>query len=133
MKRFATLLAGIMFAASALILAPTTALAATDMEDCTFDISWSIRDYNGTNQAPTLTVKDGSTTLQEGVDYTVTIYRHDDWVEGNPLTEAVDAGEYYFKINGIGAYEGIGFKPFEIHPLDVFIFVFSGVFPLSIF
>ncbi len=87
--------------------------AKTDIANYTLDISWFSKEYNGANQVPTLTVKDGSTILQEGVDYTVTLYRDDDWNE-TPLTEAVDAGSYDFWITGRGAYEGEGFKLFDI-------------------
>ena len=89
--------------------------ATPDMQDCTFDISWSSRVYSGTSQVPTLTVKDGSTTLQEGVDYSVAIVGED----LETLTEAVDAGCYHFKITGMGAYEGTGFKAFNIERRQV--------------
>ena len=122
MKRFAILLACMMLTLAALVVAPATALAATDIANCTLDISWSSEEYNGANQVPTLTVKDGSTILQEGVDYTVTLYRDDDWNE-TPLTEAVDAGVYFFEITGMGSYEGNTYKVFTITQRPIGIYV----------
>lgn len=59
--------------------------------------------YNGADQTPTLTVKDGSTSLTENTHYTVS------WTKnGQAVTELVDAGSYVAEVTGKDdtAYEG---------------------------
>ena len=60
--------------------------------------------YNGSNQKPTVTVKDGTTTLTENTDYTLT----------NDGGTAV--GSYDVKVVGKGNYSGTITKQFAINP-----------------
>lgn len=60
-------------------------------------------EFNGENQKPTVTVKDGSRTLNEGVDYTLTN-------EGG-----TNAGTYTVSVEGKGNYSGTVSKDFTIN------------------
>lgn len=57
--------------------------------------------YNGKSQSPQVTVKLGSTTLVQGVDYTVNF-------------SALHSGTYTFTITGIGRFEGTTTATFTI-------------------
>lgn len=57
--------------------------------------------YNGKSQSPKVTVKLGSTTLKQGVDYTVNF-------------SAKHSGTYTFTITGIGRFEGTKNASFTI-------------------
>ena len=59
--------------------------------------------YDGQNKRPTVTVKDGDTVLEEGIDYEITVS-----VDGKEYADAefVAAGVYEMTITGIGNYEG---------------------------
>ena len=76
--------------------------------------------YNGSAQAPTITVKDGQTTLTQNFDYTVTYQRTKDSA-GNNVTETAresaptDAGTYKGIITGKDNYTGTIEKEFTIN------------------
>ena len=64
-----------------------------DDDDITIELSETSFNYNTSNQKPTVTVKDGTTTLVENKDYTLS----------NP--GAINAGTYHVSITGIGNYK----------------------------
>ena len=63
--------------------------------------------YSGTEEKPTITVRNGDTALTEGTDYEV--------VYPDTMT---NAGTYEITIHGKGNYEGIITKGYIIKPLD---------------
>ena len=72
------------------------------LTDAMVTLSASSFTYNGTNQKPTVTVKDGTTSLIENTDYTLT----------NAGGTAV--GSYDVKVEGKGNYSGTITKQFTI-------------------
>ena len=69
-------------------------------------LSRSTATYNGSEQNPTVTVKNATgTQLTEGTDYTVTV------PDGR-----IDTGEYVYTVTGKGAYTGTVTKTFTIEP-----------------
>ena len=74
------------------------------LTDAMVTLSASSFTYNGTNQKPTVTVKDGTTSLIENTDYTLT----------NAGGTAV--GSYDVKVEGKGNYSGTITKQFTINP-----------------
>ena len=80
------------------------------------DISVSIpsQEWTGSELAPVITVTDGTTTLNEGTDYTVTA----------PSGKIQDASDYTFTINGAGNYSGTKEATFTIAPKPVTV---SGI------
>lgn len=66
-----------------------------DINDLDIELGEEDLVYDGTKQSPTITVRDGETVLQDGVDYVLS---------GD--TSAVNAGEYVLVITGIGSYGG---------------------------
>ncbi len=71
--------------------------------------------FNGKTQIPGITVKDGSTKLVAGKDYTVGTFG----VDGKEAT-AISAGTYTVVITGIGNYRGtIASAVYEIKPAAV--------------
>ena len=77
--------------------------AMTDIAECDVTLGSDSFTYNGKAQTTTVTVKDGSTTLTENTDYTVT-YSDDN----------TDAGTATITIKGIGNYNGQVEKEFTI-------------------
>ncbi len=65
------------------------------------------RVYNGAAQTQTITVKDGSTTLRENVDYTVAYANN------------TDAGTATVTVTGMGKYMGTLTDAFTIAPVDI--------------
>ena len=76
---------------------------AKPLSSCTVTLSQSSYVYDGTQKTPTLTVKDGSTTLVEGTAYTVT------WPSGR-----TNAGTYTVTVTGKGDYTGTVTRDFTI-------------------
>ncbi len=76
----------------------SSATADIDPKVVTFDVTLEKTsvEYNGAEQAPAVTVKDGSTVLTADKDYTVTV---------NPAV-CKDAGEYTVTVAGAGNYAG---------------------------
>ena len=60
--------------------------------------------YTGSALTPSITVLDGTKTLNKGTDYTVT-YRQGS-TSGTVVSSIVDAGTYYVTITGTGNYTG---------------------------
>ncbi|SEA54542.1 hypothetical protein SAMN04487851_10837 [Prevotella sp. tc2-28] len=71
--------------------------------------------YDGTNQKPTVTAKDGENTMTPGTDYTLTN-------EGG-----TNVGVYYAYIDGKGNYSGRASKPFYIITQNAAAFVVSDI------
>jgi len=63
--------------------------------------------YCGTAHTPSVSIKDGSTVLKEGRDYTLS-YRNN-----------INAGTAYVDIKGMGSYEGTTTKTFNITSIDL--------------
>ena len=78
--------------------------------DITIDIAPAI--YNGVAQTPTVTVKDGTTTLVEGTDYTVS------------YSNSVNVGTATITVIGVGKYSGDVTKTFNIGPATITV---SGI------
>ena len=78
---------------------PTT----TDISTCTATLSLSSYTYDGTAKTPTVTVKNGSTTLTNGTDYSVA------------YSNNVNAGTAAVTITGKGSYTGTTTKTFTIN------------------
>ena len=71
--------------------------------------------YTGSNQKPSVTVKNGDTTLTLGTDYTV----------DNPGGK--DVGNYWVTVTGMGNYKGSATKQFSIVAENSAAFDVSGV------
>ena len=80
------------------LLKPST----TDLKTCTATLSKSSYTYTGSANKPTVTVKNGSTTLKSGTDYTVA-YKNN-----------TNAGTATVTITGKGSYTGTITKTFKI-------------------
>ena len=79
-----------------------SSLGAHEIEP-TIVLSKSVFTYSGKTQRPSVTVKDGSTTLIEGVDYTVT-YPY----------KSVNVGAYEVTVTLQGNYTGYGTATYQI-------------------
>lgn len=77
-------------------------ISAKPLTDNMVTLNKTSSEFNGENQKPTVTVKDGSRTLNEGVDYTLTN-------EGG-----TNAGTYTVSVEGKGNYSGTISKDFTI-------------------
>ena len=75
--------------------------------DCTVTIPYSSYTYRGRGIKPTVTVKNGSTALVKGTDYTVS------------YSDNVNVGTATITIKGKGKYSGTAIKRFTVKPLDV--------------
>ncbi len=75
--------------------------------NCTLTVSPTSYTYDGTAKMPALTVKDGTTTLTEGMDYTVA------------YLDNTDAGTATATITGIGEYTGTNSITFTINQADI--------------
>ena len=75
-----------------------------DISTVTSTLSSSALTYNGTNQRPTVTVKDGSTTLVSGTDYTVA------------YNSGTACGNYSVTIRGKGKYTGTKTLTYKVQP-----------------
>ena len=76
---------------------------ATDINACTVSLSATSYTYNGKAKRPSVTVKDGSTTLISGTDYTV------------EYSDNINAGTATVIITGTGNYNGSINKTFTIN------------------
>ena len=74
------------------------------LTDAMVTLSASSFTYNGSNQKPTVTVKDGTTSLIENTDFTLT------------NAGGTDVGSYDVKVTGKGNYSGTITKQFAINP-----------------
>ena len=79
-----------------------SSLGAHEIEP-TIVLSKSVFTYSGKTQMPSVTVKDGSTTLIEGVDYTVTY-----------PDKSVNVGSYEVTVTLQGNYTGYGTATYKI-------------------
>lgn len=82
--------------------APAPEQKAKELSKCTITISQASYNYDGTAKKPTVTVKDGSKTLIENTDYTITY--------GNN----VNVGTAKVTVTGKGNYTGTVTKEFTI-------------------
>ncbi len=104
--------------------AGTLIINAKAIDDVTADgklkitINPTSKPYNGADQKPTITVKDDTTPLTEGTDYTVT-YK----VGTDVVTETKDAHVYDVVIasKAGGNYSFSSTKTFEITPIEITI------------
>ncbi len=78
-------------------------ISAKSFNPCTVTLSQTTYTYNGKAQAPTVTVKDGSKTLVENQDYTISY----------PTTRT-NAGSYTITITGKNNYTGTQTKTYTI-------------------
>ncbi len=85
----------------------TDKLPYTDITTCTATLSASSYTYDGTAKKPTVTVKNGSTTLKSGTDYTVA-YKNN-----------TNAGTATVTITGKGSYTGTASKTFTIKKASI--------------
>ncbi|MCR5539965.1 MAG: MBG domain-containing protein [Ruminococcus sp.] len=81
--------------------------AAVSLSSCTATLGTSSYTYDGTEKKPSVTVKNGSTTLSNGVDYIVS------------YTDNVNAGTATVNIMGLGRYTGSITKTFTINQKSV--------------
>ncbi len=90
---------------------------AANASSLTFDLADAdqTKVYNGKDQRPTLTVKDGTKVLTKGTDYDVACF-----CNGKPIdadAAFVNVGSYVIKVSGKGSYEGAeGTMIFTITP-----------------
>ena len=70
--------------------------------------------YNGTRNKPTVVVKDGTTPLTEGVDYTLTYKGQEAGGYAESAYAPIDAGAYYAVVTLTGNYSGIMHAAFTI-------------------
>ncbi len=91
---------------------------STDPESLIITIDPVEKPYNGADQKPTITVKDATTLLTEGTDYTVT-YK----LNGSVVTETKDAHAYDVVIasKADGNYNFNVTKTFTITPIEITI------------
>lgn len=89
------------------VVAPVSATGSVEKKDisaCTITVSELV--YDGTAQTPTVTVKDGETTLSTS-DYTVAVEAQ------------VNSGDYTLTVTGINHYEGSVEVAWSIKPSEV--------------
>ena len=81
--------------------------------------------YNGTAQTPVVTVKDGTTELVQGTDYTIS------YKGGDTNSHLVNADTYVEEIviTGMGNYGGTRYADFIILPLNLTDYVVSATAP----
>jgi len=77
----------------------TVTISQKQLADEAVVLSEETAEFDGTDRMPTITVSDGNKTLEEGVDYTVTVTK-----DGEPQEEVKDAGEYVITVSGQGNY-----------------------------
>lgn len=82
-------------------------VTTTDISTCTTTLSSSSYTYDGTAKIPAITVKNGSTTLKENTDYTVS------------YSNNVNAGTATAKITGKGSYTGTLSKTYTINKASI--------------
>lgn len=82
--------------------APTPGQKVKKLSKCTITVSQTSYTYDGRAKKPTVTVKDGSKTLVENTDYTVTYNNN------------INAGTAKVTVTGKGNYEGTVTKTFTI-------------------
>lgn len=73
------------------------------------------QEYTGYEIVPYITLENGGTILEEGIDYTVECYNN------------LDAGTATMLITGINSYTGTIEKNFDIIPVNVSKLMFSGI------
>ncbi len=74
----------------------------TDISGCSITLSTSSYTYDGYAKKPSVTVKDGSKTLTNGTDYTVS------------YSNNINVGTATVKITGVGNYTGTATKSFTV-------------------
>ncbi len=77
----------------------------TDISTCTVTLSYTAISYNGSAREPKVTVKDGTTTLTQGTDYTVA------------YSNNVNAGTATVTVTGMGSYTGTTEVSFTIRKI----------------
>ena len=87
---------------------PTEEIKKTDISGTTVALAKSNVPYNGEEQKPVLTIKNGETNLIEGTDYTV----------DHGTNAYVDAGTYTITVTGTGNYEGSKQLTYKITKTD---------------
>ena len=98
----ATASAGTNYKAGSANYALTVVDGRTDISTCTVTLSPPSYTYNGSAKKPTVTVKNGSTALKSGTDYTV-VYKNN-----------INAGTATITVTGKGNYIGTNSKTFTI-------------------
>ena len=98
----ATASAGTNYKAGSANYALTVVDGRTDISTCTVTLSPTSYTYNGSAKKPTVTVKNGSTALKSGTDYTV-VYKNN-----------INAGTATITVTGKGNYIGTNSKTFTI-------------------
>lgn len=78
-----------------------------NVSECDISLKETSYTYDGTAKEPEVTVKDGSSTLENGKDYKVT------------YSDNINAGKATMHIIGIGDYEGTVSKTFAIVPKSI--------------
>ena len=79
----------------------------TPISNCTISLATTSYTYDGTTKKPSVTVKDGSTTLTNGTDYTVS------------YSNNTSAGTATVTITGKGNYTGTASKTFTINAKSI--------------
>lgn len=87
----------------------------SDIADCTVELPEATVTYTGTEQKPAVTVKNGTTPLDENTDYTLE-YKNNINV---PASGALDADKPSVVITGKGKYGGVRTEYFTIAQADV--------------
>lgn len=89
-------------------------IAAKTLTDGMVSISKTLVDYDGTSKTlPTVTVKDGETTLRENTHYTV-VFKREEEIITNGSEKLIDAGDISVIVTGMGNYGGTVQKTFTI-------------------
>lgn len=86
---------------------PAGSSSLTDISSCTATLGSTTLYYNGSALKPSVTVKNGTTTLTNGTDYTVT------------YSNNINAGTGKVTITGKGNYKGTVTKTFTIKPRSI--------------
>lgn len=89
-------------------------IAAKTLDDGMVSLSKTSVGYDGGNQPlPTVTVKDGETTLTENTHYTV-VFKRGEEIVTNRSEKLIDAGDISVIVTGMGNYGGTVQKTFTI-------------------
>lgn len=87
----------------------TPVVTRTDISSCSISLSSSIYTYDGNTKSPAVTVKDGSVTLKNGIDYTL-VYSNN-----------VNAGTATVTVSGIGNYMGSVSESYTINKASQYV------------
>lgn len=85
----------------------SAAASKISISNCTVKLSATSYIYNGSPKKPTVTVKNGKTTLKSGKDYTIS------------YSNNKNVGTAYVKITGKGSYKGTKKVSFKINAIGV--------------